>query len=105
MSKLFVMDQEKTLDALAKAASIDLEVGSVTLYAVVCVGSDEDPTFSHGGQLTLSAHDAIAATNLANDDDHRCHYLTAAVGIQPDELITIANMVLSEGWKEPGDLT
>jgi hypothetical protein len=83
----FQLDEDKTLDAMAHASTVDLMAGQVTLYAVVCCGSGEAPHYSHGGQLTLNAHEAIEVAKSENVDAEAegidCHYLAAAVGIDP----------------------
>lgn len=100
----FKFDEDATLDSMAHASSVDLDLGQVTLFAVVCIGSDE-AHFSHGGQLTLSAEDAIGAARAANAAESWCRYLPAAVGIPVPQLLQLAMLVTGQAsLQEPDDV-
>jgi hypothetical protein len=100
----FTFDVERTLDAMAYASTVDLMAGQVTLYGVVCIGSGEEPHFSHGGQLTLDPNQAIEG---AQDENHiafeagqDCRYLPMAVGVNPDSLASVLH-ALGHPFEEP----
>ncbi len=99
----YKFDEDATLDAMAYASSIDLMSGHATIFGIVCIGDGSEPGFSHGGELTLDAHDAIAAAKDANEapGGPGCRYLPFAAGIEPDQLFRLANLVA--GFTEPGD--
>ena len=106
--KLFEFDEEETINAMAYASNVDLIHGQATLFAIVCIGDGKRPHFSHGGQLTLSATEAIEVAKGENqsayEDGMGCRYLPAAVGIHPGALIHLARLVMSNGIEEPGDV-
>jgi hypothetical protein len=103
----FTFDEDATLDAMAYASTVDLLHGQVTLYATVCIGSGREPHFSHGGQLTLDANEAIELAKYENEsiaeEGGACRYLPMAVGIHPGGLFALANALMSGGFPEPGD--
>lgn len=91
----FEFDDELTLDAFAHSGMVDLAYGNVTLYAVVCIGSGEEPHFSHGGALSLTAEAALQAAKQGNDEEPygNCRYLPTALGLSVEDLFALANRV------------
>jgi hypothetical protein len=100
----FVFDEEATQDAMAHAATVDLFAGQVTLYGVVCIGSGHAPHYSHGGQLCLDPGTAIELARGENehmlqwaadeeDPGPECRYLPFAAGLDPNQLLGLAEMV------------
>jgi hypothetical protein len=102
----FTFDEDATLDAMAYASTVDLLHGQVTLYATVCIGSGREPHFSHGGQLTLDANEAIELAKAENETMAEvggdCRYLPMAVGLHPLGLFELARALASDGYEEPG---
>jgi hypothetical protein len=90
----FTFDKEATLDAMAYAGSVDLDHGQITLYVVTCVGSGEEPHFSHGGQMCWDAAEAIETAEYLNGLDHACHYLPLAVGAHPAIILGLAQALI-----------
>ena len=88
----FEFDYDRTLDAFAHSGMVDLAYGNVTLYGVVCIGSGEEPHFSHGGALSLTAESALQAAKEGNDEG-ACRYLPTALGLSVEDLFALANRV------------
>lgn len=97
----FTFDMEQTLDAMAYAGSVDLQHGQVTLFAVVCVGSGEEPHFSHGGSICVDPEEAIDAALQANElTPGDCRYLPMALGMRMEDLVFMAQ-ALVRGMPDP----
>ena len=104
----FQLDEQLTLDFMATSSTVDLMSGDITLYAVVCVGSVNEPHASHGGQLSVSSTTCIEAAKQNNEatasaGDDGCRYLAAAVGISRHELFQLAMLLSGQDIQEPGD--
>ncbi len=100
----FQMDEEATLDAMAHASTVDLFNGYVTLYGVACVGSDDDQSHSHGGQLSLTATEAIEAAHECNADNPTgCRYLAFACGLSIEDLTFVFTQLREAGWEPDGN--
>lgn len=98
----FEFDEEKTLSNFASSGMVDMQVGLVSAYAVVCVGSDDScPTSSHGGGLTFDGPGAIDAAKAANAMSAGCRYLPVPIGVDPVDILKMAKQLLSEGPEEP----
>ena len=83
----FQFDEERTLTHMAHAASVDLWAGQLTLYAVACSGSDDEPHASHGGQVCANATEALETAKYLNTLEQECHYLPLALGCHPTVLL------------------
>lgn len=100
----YEFDVQETLNSMAYASTVDLFNGAVTLYAVVCIGTEEQH-FSHGGHLTLSAQDAITVAQEENvAAAGNCRYLPMAVGLDPSAIMHLAATLTGGGYEEPGDI-
>ncbi|MES2155986.1 MAG: hypothetical protein V4510_12705 [bacterium] len=93
----FEFDEDETLGAFAHAGMVDLDNQAVTLYAVVCIGSGDEPHFSHGGELTLSAVEAVRVAKAGNLEPgpHGCRYLPAAMGLDVESLFALASQAMA----------
>lgn len=83
----FTYDEPATLRHMAHAASVDLWNGQLTLYAVACAGSDDEPHASHGGQVCANATEAMETARHLNALEQECHYLPLAIGCHPEVLL------------------
>lgn len=99
---MFEFDEDVQRTYFASAANVDLMYGNVTLYAVLCVGDGEHPE-SHGGQLTFEAEEALHVAKeenrLAAEEGSACHYIASAVGIPPEGVLFLADLIM-HGPKE-----
>lgn len=93
---MFEFDTEKAQEYMNRGALMDHEDGLVTAFAVICIGSHEGDA-SHGGQLTLSGEEAVAAAQQANAQVAEglgagCRYLPTLVSIHPAQLLQLVAM-------------
>lgn len=93
----FKFDEERALDNMASSSMVDLEVGQISLYAVVCI--NEDGESSHGGQVVEGMGNALKHAREANEEaaesgNNTCKYVPVGIGISMKVLKDIADSVL-----------
>jgi hypothetical protein len=98
----WTFDEEETLDNFAHSGLVNLTTNAVSIYGVVCFGSEEAPNSSHGGYLTPIASDAVEGARDANEriaamegvtPEEACHYVPVSFGIPVAQLLALASVV------------